>query len=151
VTDYEILLLLDPELAEEKQAEAVDRLRGLIEQGGGTFERHDPWGRRKLAYPIDKKEDGSYHLLTFSANAETLDEIGRVLKIDDAVMRHMATKHIEGSRTSAPRDDTPVPAPVSAPAPAAVEAAAPAAVATVEEPDAETAPVDDETSADEEE
>ena len=52
---------------------------------------------------------------------------------------------------SAPRDDTPVPAPVSAPAPAAVEAAAPAAVATVEEPDAETAPVDDETSADEEE
>ena len=68
----------------------------LVEQGGGTFERHDPWGRRKLAYPIDKKEDGSYHLLTFSANAETLDEIGRVLKIDDDVMRHMATRRAEG-------------------------------------------------------
>ena len=96
VTEYEILLLLDPELADEKQAEAVDRLRGLIEQGGGTFERHDVWGRRRLAYPIDKKEEGVYHLVSFSSNAETLDEISRVLKIDDGVMRHMATRRPEG-------------------------------------------------------
>ena len=96
MTDYEILLLLDPELAEEKQAEAVDRLRGLIEQGGGTLERHDVWGRRRLAYPIDKKEEGVYHLVSFSSNAETLDEISRVLKIDDGVMRHMATRRPEG-------------------------------------------------------
>ena len=96
MTEYEILLLLDPELSDEKQTEIVGRVRTLVEQGGGTFERHDPWGRRKLAYPIDKKEDGSYHLLTFSANAETLDEIGRVLKIDDDVMRHMATRRPEG-------------------------------------------------------
>ena len=96
MTEYEILLLLDPELSDEKQTEIIGRVRTLVEQGGGTFERHDPWGRRKLAYPIDKKEDGSYHLLTFSANAETLDEIGRVLKIDDDVMRHMATRRPEG-------------------------------------------------------
>ena len=96
MTEYEILLLLDPELADEKQAEAVDRLRGLIEQGGGTFERHDVWGRRRLAYPIDKKEEGVYHLVSFSSNAETLDEISRVLKIDDDVMRHMATRRPEG-------------------------------------------------------
>jgi len=96
VTEYEILLLLDPELSDDKQTEIVGRVSTLVEQGGGTFERHDPWGRRKLAYPIDKKEDGSYHLLTFSANAETLDEIGRVLKIDDDVMRHMATRRPEG-------------------------------------------------------
>lgn len=96
MTEYEILLLLDPELAEEKQAEAVDRLRGLIEQGGGTFERHDVWGRRKLAYPIDKKEEGVYHLLSFTSSPETLDELSRVLKIDDDVMRHMATRRPEG-------------------------------------------------------
>ena len=96
MTEYEVLLLLDPELSDEKQTEIVGRVSTLVEQGGGTFERHDPWGRRKLAYPIDKKEDGSYHLLTFSANAETLDEIGRVLKIDDDVMRHMATRRPEG-------------------------------------------------------
>ena len=96
MTEYEILLLLDPELAEEKQAELVGRLRTLIEESGGTFERHDVWGRRKLAYPIDKKEEGAYHLLSFTASAEMLDELSRVLKIDDDVMRHMATRRPEG-------------------------------------------------------
>ena len=96
MTEYEILLLLDPELAEEKQADVVARLRDLIEKGGGTFERHDVWGRRKLAYPIDKKEDGIYHLLSFASSPETLDELSRVLKIDDDVMRHMATRRPEG-------------------------------------------------------
>jgi small subunit ribosomal protein S6 len=96
VTDYEILLLLDPELSDEKQTEIIGRVKTLVEQGGGTFERHDAWGRRKLAYQIDKKDDGAYHLLSFSATAETLDEIGRVLKIDDDVMRHMATRRPEG-------------------------------------------------------
>ena len=90
--DYEILLMLDPELPEERQSEIVSRTRELIEKGGGTWERHDVWGRRKLAYPIDKKADGSYHLLSFGADAETLDEVSRVLKIDDAVMRHLATR-----------------------------------------------------------
>jgi len=96
VTEYEILLLLDPELAEEKQAEIVGRLRTLIEQGQGTFERHDVWGRRRLAYPIDKKEEGFYHLLSFISSPETLDELSRVLKIDDDVLRHMATRRPEG-------------------------------------------------------
>jgi small subunit ribosomal protein S6 len=96
VIDYEILLMLDPELAEERQAEVVSRTRELIEKGGGAFARHDAWGKRKLAYEIDKKSDGSYHLLLFSATPETLDEVSRVLKIDDAVMRHMATRRSEG-------------------------------------------------------
>jgi len=99
MTEYEILLLLDPELAEEKQAEAVDRLRTLIEQGGGTLERHDVWGRRKLAYPIDKKEEGVYHLLSFTSSSETLDELSRVLKIDDDVMRHLATRRYKPGST----------------------------------------------------
>jgi small subunit ribosomal protein S6 len=96
VIDYEILLLLDPELPDERQAEVVARVRDLVEKGGGTFERHDVWGRRKLAYEIDHKTEGSYHLLSIGTSAETLDEIGRVLKIDDAVMRHMATRRPEG-------------------------------------------------------
>jgi small subunit ribosomal protein S6 len=96
VTEYEILLLLDPDGSEEKHSEIVGRLRTLIEQGGGTFERHDVWGRRRLAYPIAKKEEGVYHLLSFIASAETLEELSRVLKIDDDVMRHMATRRPEG-------------------------------------------------------
>jgi small subunit ribosomal protein S6 len=96
VVDYEILLLLDPELAEEKQAEVIARVRDLVEKGGGTFDRHDAWGKRKLAYEIDKKADGNYHLLHFTVAPETLDEISRVLKIDDTVMRHLATRRPEG-------------------------------------------------------
>ena len=107
--DYEILLLLDPDLAEEPQAEVVARVRELVEKGGGTFARHDVWGKRKLAYEIDKKTDGNYHLLLFSAPAETLDEISRVLKIDDNVMRHMATRRPQGS----PAEPLPVGAPAS--------------------------------------
>ncbi len=156
MTTYEILLMLDPEGAESHQDELVARLRELVEKGGGTWRSHDAWGRRRLAYEIAKKPEGVYHLVVFEANAETLDEISRVLKIDDTVLRHLATKHIEGSRTSAPRDDTPAaaPAPVPAPAPVAepaAEAEPATAVATVEEPEAETEAADDEPSADEEE
>jgi small subunit ribosomal protein S6 len=120
VTTYEILLLLDPEQAEARQDDILARARDLVEKNGGAWHSHDAWGRRRLAYPIAHKEEGVYHLVVFDAEAATLEEISRVLKIEDAVLRHMATRHIAGSRTSAPRDDAA--APVAVPA----EAAAPA-------------------------
>jgi small subunit ribosomal protein S6 len=97
VTEYEILLLIDPDLDEGRQTEIVDRTRELVERAGGTWDVHDVWGRRKLAYEIDHKGEGSYHLLQFSCEPETLDEVSRVLRIDDGVMRHMATRRIKGS------------------------------------------------------
>lgn len=109
MTTYEILLMLDPELAEARQDDLIARIRELTERSGGTWRSHDAWGRRRLAYPILKKQEGVYHLLVFDASGETLDEITRVLKIDDSVMRHLATKHIEGSSTRAPREETPAP------------------------------------------
>ena len=136
MTTYEILLMLDPEGAEAHQDEVIARLRELVEKGGGTWRSHDAWGRRRLAYEIDKKPEGVYHLVVFESSPETLDEISRVLKIDDVVMRHLATKHVEGSRTSAPRDEIPAPAaPVAAP----VEAVPPAPEA-VAEPEVEPEP-----------
>jgi small subunit ribosomal protein S6 len=102
VTDYEILLMLDPELPEERQNQIVTRAREAIERDGGRFEAHEPWGRRRLAYPIDKKSEGSYHLLTFAAEPETLAEISRVLKITDGVMRHMAVRRVRGASTRPP-------------------------------------------------
>ena len=99
MNDYEILLMLDPDLADERQEDIVKRIRDLVEGGGGTWDGQDVWGRRKLAYEIDKKTDGTYHLLTFSAAAETLDEISRVLKIDDAVMRHLPTRRYRPGST----------------------------------------------------
>jgi small subunit ribosomal protein S6 len=95
VTPYEILLMFDPELPEERQNEIVERTRELVQRGGGTVDGHDVWGRRKLAYEIDHKSDGTYHLLTFTAETETLEEISRVLKITDGVMRHLAVRRSE--------------------------------------------------------
>ena len=99
---YEILLMLDAELAEDRQAKIIDHIKELVEQGGGTWGGQEPWGRRKLAYEIDHKGEGIYYLLTFDCAPETLDELSRILKIDDDVMRHLAVRRIEGSHRGAP-------------------------------------------------
>jgi small subunit ribosomal protein S6 len=111
---YEILLMLDPELPEERPNEIVARTRELVERGGGTWRSHDVWGRRKLAYEIAHKAEGSYHLLTFDCEPETLAELSRVLKITDGVMRHMAVRRIAGGRTQAPPPVDAVPEPAYA-------------------------------------
>jgi len=92
-----MLLMLDPELSEDRQEQIVVRTRELVEQSGGTWVGHDPWGRRRLAYPIDKRTDGIYHLVQFDAEPDTLDELTRVLKITDGVMRQMPTRRVKGS------------------------------------------------------
>jgi len=103
VTDYEILLMLDPELPEERQTEIVTRVREAIEKDGGRWENEEAWGRRRLAYEIDHKPEGVYHLLTFAAEPATLDEVSRVLKITDGVMRHMAVRRVKGASTRPPQ------------------------------------------------
>src|SRR5919198_952537 len=81
--------MLDPDAPEERQEEIVARTRELIERGGGTWVRQDLWGRRRLAYEINHKGEGIYHLLQFDAEPETLEELSRI-------------RRIEGSQTSAP-------------------------------------------------
>ena len=98
---YEILLMLDPELTEERQAEIVQRMREAVEKAGGTWVGHDPWGRRRLTYEIDNKHDGIYHLVNFDVDPATLDELSRVLRITDGVMRHLPVRRIV--RSSEPR------------------------------------------------
>jgi small subunit ribosomal protein S6 len=103
VNDYEIMLLLDPELAEERANEVIQRIRDAVDSGKGTWDGHEPWGRRRLAYEIDHKGEAVYHLLLFTAPSETLAEITRVLKITDGVMRHGAYRRVKGSgHTKAP-------------------------------------------------
>jgi small subunit ribosomal protein S6 len=138
---YEILLMLDAGVAEPRQTEIVERVKSLVDNGGGSWQGHVPWGKRRLAYEIAHKDEGIYHLLTFDAEPETVEEIGRVLRIDDDVMRHMAVRRVEGSSTAAPpviaperpavpvedEDEAVAPAPVAAaPAEPAAEAAEPA-------------------------
>jgi small subunit ribosomal protein S6 len=114
LNDYEILLMLDPELEEARGDEIIARIRQSVETDKGSWDGHEPWGRRRLAYEIAHKGEGIYHLLLFTASAETLAEITRVLKITDGVMRHLAVRRVKGGQRTAP------PQP---PAPAAVGAA----------------------------
>jgi small subunit ribosomal protein S6 len=116
LNDYEIMLLLDPELAEERANEVIQRIRDSVEGGGGTWDGHEPWGRRRLAYEIDHKGEAVYHLLLFTTGTEALDEITRVLKITDGVVRHGAFRRVKGSTHQKAPAQAPVGAPVAAPA-----------------------------------
>ena len=118
MNDYEIMLLLDPELAEERGNEIIQRIRDAVDGAKGSWDGHEPWGRRRLAYEINHKGEAVYHLLLFTAPAETLAEITRVLKITDGVMRHMPVRRVKRgpgrpvART--PRDGQDVAEPVTA-------------------------------------
>jgi small subunit ribosomal protein S6 len=130
VNDYEIMLLLDPELTEERGNEIIQRIRTSVEGAHGTWDGHEPWGRRRLEYEIDHKSEAVYHLLLFTAPPETLAEITRVLKITDGVMRHGAFRRVKGASTKAPAQ-TPAPAPAAAEPVAVAAAVEPAAAEPV--------------------
>jgi small subunit ribosomal protein S6 len=109
VQQYEILLMLDADLPEKRQEEIVKRARELVEKAKGKWVRHDVWGRRRLAYEINHKGEGSYHLLNFDAEPETLEELSRILRITDGVIRHLAVRRIEGSAPGPPPEPEPEP------------------------------------------
>ena len=122
VVAYEILLMLDPELPEERQEEIIKRARDLVKKAGGKWVGHDVWGRRRLAYEIKHKGEGAYHLLNFDADPETLEELSRILRITDGVMRHLAVRRIEGGVPGPPPEPEPEPEAESVPEPAYAEA-----------------------------
>ncbi|HET7515782.1 MAG TPA: 30S ribosomal protein S6, partial [Gaiella sp.] len=107
------------ELAEERANEIIQRIRNAVEGAQGTWDGHEPWGRRRLAYEIDHKGEAVYHLLLFTTAPETLAEITRVLKITDGVMRHGAFRRVKGSQ----HHKAPAQVPVAAAAPASAPAA----------------------------
>ena len=113
MNEYEIMLLLDPELAQERQDEIIARTRELVEKAGGTWEGQDVWGRRRLAYEIRHKDEAVYQVLFFTSRAETLDEISRILRITDGVMRHGAFRRAKASRPGGARPPEPPPAEAS--------------------------------------
>jgi small subunit ribosomal protein S6 len=113
MNEYEIMLLLDPELAEERANEIIQRIRTSVEGAQGIWDGHEPWGRRRLAYEIGHKGEAVYHLLLFTAAPETLAEITRVLKITDGVVRHGAYRRVKGSVHQKAPSQAPVAAPAS--------------------------------------
>ena len=86
--NYEVVIILKPDLGEEATAAMVEKFKTLIE-GRGTVAEADEWGKRHLAYPIDDINEGYYVLMTFAADAAFPAELDRVLRITDGVMRSM--------------------------------------------------------------
>jgi small subunit ribosomal protein S6 len=115
VNEYEIMLLLDPDITEERGSEIIKRIRDVIDGAGGTWDGHEPWGRRRLAYEIAHKGEAVYHLLLFTAPPETLEEITRVLKITDGVTRHGAFRRVKDGHMKAPSQIPAGAPPVAAP------------------------------------
>jgi len=88
MTKYEIMFILDPALEDEKKEEMIETVKGII-AAEGTPGEADVWGLRKLAYPIQKKNEGYYVVLPFEAEPTLPKELDRRMRISDAVMRHI--------------------------------------------------------------
>ena len=88
---YEIVYLVHPDQSEQVTAMA-DRYKGVIEQGGGTVHRYEDWGRRQLAYPINKIHKAHYVLMNVEVSQETLAEIENLFRFNDAIIRSLVLK-----------------------------------------------------------
>ena len=86
---YELLLLLNPSLDEEANAAVLDKIQGVITADGGVVDNVEPWGKRKLAFEIDKITEGDYTVIDFHAAPASIAELDRVLHITDGVVRYM--------------------------------------------------------------
>ena len=89
---YETIFIQHPSLDEEAIKANIEKFKGVIENGGGTVENVDFWGKRKLAYEIAKVNEGFYTLINFEANTELPKELDRVFRITDGVIRHIVVK-----------------------------------------------------------
>jgi small subunit ribosomal protein S6 len=153
---YELMVILDPEIDERTVAPSLDKFLNVIRNDGGTIDNVDIWGRRRLAYEINKKTEGIYAVVQLTANASATVELDRQLKLSEAVMRTKVLRAEEAiaqvaeaakvaeekaaRKAAAPSK----PSATTAPATAAVAAAAPAAeaepVAEAETPAEEASP-----------
>ena len=85
---YELMVIIDPALEDDKKEAAVENVKSIIAAAGEVSET-DVWGLRKLAYPIQKKSEGYYVVMQFTAEPELPKELDRRLRIADAYMRHI--------------------------------------------------------------
>ena len=89
---YELLFIIDNSAADEAKDAIIAKMSQLVTDNGGSVEKVDKWGAKKLAYPINFKEDGYYVLMNFECEPALIAEMERQLRINDQVMRHMVVK-----------------------------------------------------------
>lgn len=125
---YELTLILDAEASEDRRTEILDEVRSAIEADGSLHGEHD-WGVRRLAFEVDKRGDGAYHLFQLEGPPDLLERIDRTLKITDGVLRFRFIRLRPGASEEAPaqpeasrRDDDRSEAPAQVAARAAADA-----------------------------
>ena len=134
MSKYEAIYIIDAAMEETARNELIARFNGLIANNGGELEKIDEWGKRRLAYTIDYKNEGYYVLLHFSAGPDLPRELERNLQINENVLRYLIVKLDQKRSSVKPRA---VPLRPAAPPPPIVPAGADA----VSENAVETAPV----------
>jgi small subunit ribosomal protein S6 len=100
---YELMLVIRPDVADDKSQALVDRTTRQIVTAGGQIVKVAPWGRRRLAYPIDRHREGSYQIILFEAPPEAIAELEHTLLITEEVLRHLVTR-VERPIKAARRD-----------------------------------------------
>ena len=89
---YELMLILRPDAPDDRVQQILDRVTRGISADEGQIVKVSPWGRRRLAYPIDSLREGSYFIVVFDAPSEAVAELERGLNITEEVMRHLVTR-----------------------------------------------------------
>ena len=84
---YEMMIILDPGLEENTIQPSLDQFLTVVRDGGGSVDKVDVWGRRRLAYEIDKKSEGIYAVIDMNAEPDTVRELDRQLSLNEAVLR----------------------------------------------------------------
>lgn len=120
--DYEVLYIVRADIDDDKVQDAVKRVNTLIQRSGGTSERTNLWGKRKLAYEVKHQKEGAYVLQDFKLDPDRVPELESSLKITEEVLRHLIVRKPEKAAATAA---TPPPAEVAM-EPIASESAEPA-------------------------
>ena len=89
---YELMLVLRPDAPDERIQAVLEKATRQLTDSGGQIVKAAPWGRRRLAYPIDRYREGSYHIIHFDAPAEAIGELERTLLITEEVLRHLVVR-----------------------------------------------------------
>ncbi|MBQ4097844.1 MAG: 30S ribosomal protein S6 [Clostridia bacterium] len=92
MTKYEMLYILDAQLADEAKDALIAKVEDLVTKNGGVIEKTERWGVRKLQYPINYKSEGFYVLMQFEAEKSFVEELKRVIGITDGIIRRLITK-----------------------------------------------------------
>lgn len=93
--DYELVMIVSPDVEDEAVSSTVERVQGFIAQNGGEVKEVTPWGRRRLAYPIDRFIEGSYVIAQLSLDPERVGALEDNLKLSGDVIRHLVVKREE--------------------------------------------------------